>query len=284
MEQKTIKSNDRKQNDFPLENIIRDGGMMNIFRSIGCIGDSLTSGEFECIGPDGEKVWWDCYEYSWGKQMERITGIQMTNFSRGGLTAYQLYREADAGTSPVENLNHLFDADNAKQGYIIALGVNDVGWTNTLNTIYAGQVGDPETDIDPENYENNAFTFVGWYAKIIQRLQSIQPDARFFLLTMPTDFGSEEFCCVIEGIAERLKNCYVVDLFHYAPPYDQDFQEKYFDGGHMNALGYLLSAHYIMTYIDWIIRHNIMDFRDVQYIGTDKRTSREGSIGITELL
>lgn len=33
--------------DCPLQNIIRDGGMMNIFRTIGCIGDSLASGEFE---------------------------------------------------------------------------------------------------------------------------------------------------------------------------------------------------------------------------------------------
>ena len=32
--------------DCPLQNIIRDGGMMNIFRTIGCIGDSLASGEF----------------------------------------------------------------------------------------------------------------------------------------------------------------------------------------------------------------------------------------------
>jgi hypothetical protein len=42
-------------NDLPLSNIIRDGGMMNIFRSIGCIGNSLSSGEFEYIKEDGEK-------------------------------------------------------------------------------------------------------------------------------------------------------------------------------------------------------------------------------------
>ncbi len=264
----------RKQ-DNPLNHIIRDGGMMNIFRSIGCIGDSLTSGEFECVGPEGEKVWSDCYDYSWGKQIERITGIQMTCFSRGGLTAYQIYREADAGNSKTEAINRLFDKDNLKQGYIIALGVNDVGWQETLKVVYDGRIGSPQTDIDLQNYENNAHTFVGWYSKIIQRLQSLQPDAKFFLLTMPTDFGSEEFCGLIEGIASKLKNCYVVDLFHHAPPYDQAFQEKYYDGGHMNAMGYLLSAHYIMTYIDWIIRHNVMDFRAVQYIGTDKRPTSE---------
>ena len=67
--------------DCPLQNIIRDGGMMNIFRTIGCIGDSLASGEFE-YWDNGQKGYWDFYEYSWGKQIERITGISVTNFSR----------------------------------------------------------------------------------------------------------------------------------------------------------------------------------------------------------
>lgn len=66
--------------DCPLQNIIRDGGRMNIFRTIGCIGDSLASGEFE-YWDNGQKGYWDFYEYSWGKQIERITGISVTNFS-----------------------------------------------------------------------------------------------------------------------------------------------------------------------------------------------------------
>ena len=45
--------------DLPLADIICDGGMMNIFRSIGCIGDSLSSGEFE-YDNQGEKGYWDC--------------------------------------------------------------------------------------------------------------------------------------------------------------------------------------------------------------------------------
>ena len=80
--------------DCPLQNIIRDGGMMNIFRTIGCIGDSLASGEFE-YWDNGQKGYWDFYEYSWGKQIERITGISVTNFSRGGMTAFHMYHEAD---------------------------------------------------------------------------------------------------------------------------------------------------------------------------------------------
>ena len=66
--------------DCPLQNIIRDGGMMNIFRTIGCIGDSLASGEFE-YWDNGQKGYWDFYEYSWGKQIERITGCVAYNKS-----------------------------------------------------------------------------------------------------------------------------------------------------------------------------------------------------------
>ena len=47
----------------PLDKIICDGGMMNIFRTIGCIGDSLSSGEFEYI-KDGETVCLDLNGYT----------------------------------------------------------------------------------------------------------------------------------------------------------------------------------------------------------------------------
>ena len=40
---------------------------------------------------------------------------------------------------------------------------------------------------DFENYENNKTTFTGYYAKIIQKYKEIQPDAKFFLLTMPRE-------------------------------------------------------------------------------------------------
>lgn len=251
-----------------LQNVKQNIGMINIFRSIGCIGDSLSSGEFE-YDAGGEKGYWDCYEYSWGKQIERVTGIEMTNFSRGGLTAYQLYKEADEKTSPVSDINRLFDTDNAKQAYIIALGVNDAKNSDALQNNYNGNLGNVDTDIDLFDYTKNSNSFVGAYAKIIQRLQTITPDAKFFLVTLPRN-GENEGDCVeaIRNIAHTLKNCYVIDLYEHAPEYDEEFHNKYFCGGHMNAMGYVLSAQYIMTYIDWIIRNNAEDFKYVQFIGS----------------
>ena len=153
--------------DCPLQNIIRDGGMMNIFRTIGCIGDSLASGEFE-YWDNGQKGYWDFYEYSWGKQIERITGISVTNFSRGGMTAFHMYQEADKQDGPNADIAHLFDPFNLKQGYIIALGVNDLKGKNNLNDLYEGNVGSAKTDICLEDYNKNANTLAG-----TQRLSSV---------------------------------------------------------------------------------------------------------------
>lgn len=264
--------------DTPLSNIIRDGGMMNIFRTIGCIGDSLSSGTFEVYN-NGVRENKDCYEYSWGKQIERITGIKITNFSYGGLTAYGAYHGADKRDSTNEDINKLFCSDNAKQGYIIALGENDMRRMRTTN-LYNGILGSADTDICLENYENNAETYVGYYAKIIQRLKTIQPHAKFFLVTMPDLYCKgerEEWAQALYDIAEKLSNCYVIDLYHHAPPYDEAFMKQYCDG-HMNAMGYLISAHYIMTHIDWIIRKNPEEFQNVHLIGTEYEPLNSGSI------
>ena len=37
----------------PLDNLVEDGGFCGIFRTIGCIGDSLSSGEFESKDEEG---------------------------------------------------------------------------------------------------------------------------------------------------------------------------------------------------------------------------------------
>ncbi len=40
----------------PLDNIPDDGGFTSIFRTIGCIGDSLSSGEFESTNPECTEI------------------------------------------------------------------------------------------------------------------------------------------------------------------------------------------------------------------------------------
>ena len=71
----------------PLDKIVSDGGFCGIFRTIACVGDSLSSGEFEVSLPTGAKAYLDMFDYSWGQYIARAAGCKVYNFSRGGMTA-----------------------------------------------------------------------------------------------------------------------------------------------------------------------------------------------------
>ena len=251
-----------KKGENPLDELLPDGGYTAIFRRIACVGDSLSSGEFEALSADGNKSYHDIFEYSWGQFLARMTGSTAYNFSRGGMSAKE-YCESFA------EANGFWDKDKACQAYIIALGVNDI-----LN---AGQEIGSTADIDLENYENNAKTFAGYFGKMIQKYREIQPYARFFLVTMPKQGKDDEVrtqkkkahAKLLHDFAKLFPYTYVVDLFEHAPVYDEAFVEKFFLFGHLNPAGYLLTAKMIATYIDHIVRS---DFKAFKQVGMIERT------------
>ncbi len=247
------------ENEKPLDKLIDGCGFCSIFRTIGCVGDSLSSGEFEHKWREGHHLFLDMFEYSWGQFIARATGSTVYNFSRGGMTASE-YLDSFGEEKG------FWDKDKACQAYIIALGVNDV--INRGDEI--GTVDDIK-----EDYRENAKTFAGQYGAIIQRYKEIQPNAKFFLMTMPRETRRKDIDRVaqtsdlINNIAEKFDNCYVLDLYKYAPVYDELFQEKFKLYGHLNPCGYALTAKMVMSYIDYIIRHNIQDFDYVGFIGKE---------------
>ncbi|MBQ5960948.1 MAG: SGNH/GDSL hydrolase family protein [Firmicutes bacterium] len=248
--------------ELPLDRIPPDGGMTAVFRRIGCIGDSLASGEFESEEVLGQKHYHDYYEYSWGQYLARMAGLEALNFSRGGMTAEAIIREYG-------DLWHMWDQEKLCQAYIIALGVNDlVGRRMPAGTL---------DQIDFEDWRNNGTdTFVSGYARILLRLQSLQPKGKFFLVTMPrnTDAAddirriSETQAELMRGFADRLPNTYVIDLMQYGPDYNNDFRKRFFLGGHMNPMGYLLTARMFGAYIDYYIRREPGRFAEAGFIGT----------------
>ncbi len=248
------------EKERPLESIPVNGGFCGILRKIACVGDSLSSGEFEAINEQGEKTYHDMFDYSWGQFMARMCGLTVYNFSRGGMTAHE-YCESFAQS------NDFWNKDKASNAYIIALGVNDISPQNPE----AGAID----DIDFENYNNNKPTFAGYYGKIIQRYKEIQPDAKFFLMTMPKENCAEErreiHRKLIYDMADKFSNCYVLDLAEYGPVYDENFKKKFYMGGHMNPCGYMLTAQITVSYIDYIIRHNMEDFSQLGFMGTEHR-------------
>lgn len=249
------------ENEKPLDRIVSDGGFTAIFRTICCVGDSLSSGEFESLNADGSHGYHDMFEYSWGQYLARMCGSKVYNFSRGGMTAEE-YCEGFA------DINGFWNPKYASQAYIIALGVNDIVCQNKE----MGCIG----DIDFEDWRNNKKNFAGYYAQIIQRMKEIQPRARFFLMTMADDGENdtrlkdkEAHAALLYDFAEKFDNTYVIDLLKYAPKYDEKFKENFYLLGHLNPMGYQLTAKMVASYIDYIIRHNMNDFREVGFIGTN---------------
>ena len=248
----------KKDGEKPLDNIVTDGGFCKIFRTIGCIGDSLASGEFQSRDINGNCGYHDYYEYSWGQFIAREAGIRVYNFSRGGMTAEE-YIESFA------DKNGFWDEDKSCQAYIIALGVNDIICKNQeLGSI---------SDINLERAGQNAKNFAGYYARIIQRIKVQQPNAKIFLVTMlkntdPDGVRKKEgHAKLLHEMADLFNYTYVIDLFKYAPIMDEEFKRNFYLDGHMNPQGYILVAKMIMSYIDYIVRNNPEDFAQVPFIG-----------------
>lgn len=247
----------KNENEEPLDNIPLDGGYTAIFRTIACVGDSLSSGAFEADKGNGGSKGIDMYEYSWGQFMGRMCGSTVHNMSRGGMTAKE-YCESFA------DLNGYWNPKYAAQCYIIALGVNDL-------LCQKQKVGSRD-DINAEDEK----TFAFYYAEIIERYKKIQPRAKFFLMTMPSEGKKDEWHELKKNhrellyyFAEKYDNTYVLDFFNYAPEYNAEFKEKFYMREHMNPAGYLLTAKMTAAYIDYIIRHNMQDFKEIGFIGTD---------------
>ena len=259
----------KREGEKPLDNLVTDGGFCGIFRKIACIGDSLSSGEFESFECD-KKGYHDFYDYSWGQYMARDIGCTVYNFSKGGMTAKEYNSFAKS--------NAFYNDEYKAQAYIIALGVNDISVT------LRGEIefGD-ENDVDLSDFAKNKPTFAGYYASIIAKYKEIQPRAKFFLVTIPKSDSStperveyyEKHARLLRKFAEMFENCYVIDLREYAPLYDKEFKDNFFLGGHMNAAGYRLTALMMESYIDYIIRNNPKDFTQVGFVGTPYHNANE---------
>jgi hypothetical protein len=245
----------------PLDRIPDDGGFCAIFRTIGVVGDSMSAGELEGTGEAGETTYHDFFSNSWGQYLARLTHSTARIFARGGMTARE-YWESYADSQ------NFWSTDLACQAYLLALGVNDLNDPATV----LGTVSDALSDSRPA-------TFAGWYGAIVRRLMAIQPDAKFFFLTIPREENEPDerrlprdaHARLLHGLADALPNAYVIDLRRDAPVYDADMKKHFFMGNHMNPCGYLLAAKMTAAYIDYLIRHDMEAFMQIPFIGTPYR-------------
>ena len=258
------------EGELPLERPAVDGGFCGILRKVACIGDSLSSGTFETVDSAGVHHYMDQFDYSWGQFFARISGNEVQNFSRGGMSARDYPSFADE--------MGFWDPEKACFAYIVALGVNDYDQINRGEIVFGSF-----EDIDWNDWKNNRPTFVGHYAKILQRYRQISPRSRIFLMTLPRETRywdadriafTEKHRELLYQLAKKLGFAYVIDLYRDAVEYDRAFAERFYLNNHLSPAGYLLTGQMVTSYIDYIIRHNMEDFAQLAPIPEEWRDEK----------
>lgn len=268
----------------PLSTILREQGYGAILHKWGIIGDSLSSGEMQCYNQDSQSAtdykFVDMYQWSWGQRFAKMNNVDCYNFSNGGQTTKGwltrqgvVHDDSYIGGIGGGDWRIAQQNDYLKDGYIIALAVNDRSQT------YG--VGDVSTDIDDSDYNNNAETYIGYYAGIIQRLKSVQPKCKIFCVTAPQALY-DDYNAAIRAIVSHFSalypgDIYTIDLRLYLPIPDGQtiptggLNGGYYLNGHLSPAGYQYMGWVINTYIDWIIRNNGNYFKGAALIGTEYR-------------
>lgn len=248
--------------DNPLAYIHKEAGLLSIFHTVGVIGDSLASGE-AVYKLNGQNGYIDLYEFSWGQCLARLTGGTYYNFSEGGMSS-RSWLSAEAGSGFGPNGIHAFDGQHDCVAYFIGLGQNDKN-----NSIPVGST----SDINLSDYTQNADTYCGNMGKIIQKIRALQPKSHIFVFTDPNPPSNDQsYNAVIPGIVALFNNVWIIDLKAYAEWMFKDSSQIIGSQnrvGHYSAVGYQEIAYVIATYVDWIIKHNLSAFSQVEFIGTN---------------
>lgn len=214
---------------------------------VGIIGDSLSSGV--TLNESGDLI--PNYNFAWWKILERNSGQIYKGFCKSGFSAKYWLEDVDYG------LPKALESSNKCCAYIVALGVNDQYYGDTIGSI---------TDIDDSDYHNNADTFYGNYGKIIQILTEASPKSLFLLMTVPRT-NCYSYNEAIRNIANHFSNCYLVDLANNEMDF---FNQGYihnsmYGGGHYNSATYAVIGKVMEQEISKVIVDNYLAFRYIQF-------------------
>lgn len=237
----------------PLDHLSVDGGYTSIFGKICIVGDSLSSGEIEYYLKDGSRHCFDMYGYSWGSYIGKMTGSEIKHMSFGGASAKWLLDVAPN--------NGYFTSEFKADAYIIALGYNDMfGCKRKVGTLQ-----------DVENFESN--TVIAHYYRLIQELQKLNKEARFFFVTLAkTPFwpkekqeAIKELRSMLMALTTYVPHSYLIDIYKYGPKHTNSFKKKFYQADHLNFEGYYLYAKLICSYVDYLIRKEPKSFLPQEY-------------------
>jgi len=272
------------KSDNPLFPTLYDGGLTRIFKSIVCIGDSLTGGVIahKVYDTDGTTLKnnesTSFPDYSYPTYMARSLGSNVMSFGYGGRTAANKHSLDTTDTHSwfywgrTVKGEWLNVEENKADCYIVALGTNDIA-------VYGSFSGDLTTDIAVGTDSitvNDKSTSVGGYCEILNSIYKIQSRARVFCVTLPNTRQTAEtrtemntkVKAIIEAYKSINKYIYCVDLETYGiqPDDVSAFKSANYTGGHLNPFGYKWLSDTIVTYINYIIEHNLQDFKNIEIV------------------
>lgn len=227
----------------PISEIKADGGYANVLRKVGIVGDSLSCGALDIQNGNSAVDNWE--EYSWAKFMARRTDCELVKLAQGGLQV------ANWLATPFPTTAR--ETTNKCDSYFIMLGHND---QSTLS----GNID----DVNVSDLSQSGNTTYGNLGKIVGILKEANPKAKIFFITYPL------YMCEYKGVNTMLREIcdkvggYLIDLYAY------DKTTDYFkDVTHLTPFGYYTWATEIMTYVDYIMRNNMADFKDIGYATKD---------------
>lgn len=238
------------------------------FRRIFC-PDGTAYIRMSCMGQDnlnGVGIWLDDYRISVGHLVDRA--VTHEKLAEKSVETDNLADEAITSEKLCDN------AVQVKNAAFLEIPL-EIVLTPDLYIARANRkykIGTVE-DINLGDYTQNPDTYYGNYGKIIQKIQEMQPKAKIFILTDPLkSVENAGYNSAVREIAGIFKSVYLVDLYTYGTAlYNSGFLYQQKRGGHYNAVGYFICAMIISTYIDWIMKKNPNEFREIEFIGLDNK-------------
>lgn len=137
---------------------------MALFEKVGVVGDSYASGEIGTFDSSGHYRGQDHYNISWPQIIARKNGIDVYNYTAGGLTAQTwLNRTDERGATQLAS-------DPAKNLYLINLGINDKSHAASQPLGSSDDIGQ---DVN---------SFYANYGKIVKMIKDHAPKAKIICL------------------------------------------------------------------------------------------------------
>lgn len=210
---------------------------LNMFDSIGFVGDSYTQGGMKLTADSG----WIAAKNPFPKVIQKETGTTCVNFGVGGATA----------KSYIENNINAVLSSNPCDVYFIDFGVNDANQGLTIGTT---------SDLHAD-YTENPDTFIGNLGRIVGMIKNNFPVCRVVIGGCWHWRSSVNYDEYLEAarVTARALNVPFIDPFDDSF-FNTDVYRKTMISGHPNQVTYTGMGHAVIRLMEDCILHNVEYF------------------------